>query len=93
MDLSFSKIKNELKNYVTLAKKLKADEKAPKVSKILLCLAVGYFLLPIDIIPNFIPIIRHLDDVTIIPFPIFVAIMVVPKEVFCENYGQVFNKK
>jgi hypothetical protein len=32
MNLSFSKIKKELKNYVTLAKKLEADKKAPNVT-------------------------------------------------------------
>ena len=93
MDISFSRIKNDLKKYVILAKKLKTDKRVPRISKILFGLAVGYFFLPIDIIPDFLPVIGHLDDIIIVPFLIFLAIIFFPKNVFYENYTQVFNKE
>jgi uncharacterized membrane protein YkvA (DUF1232 family) len=91
MKIFFRKIIKDTKNYIALAKKLKDDKRVPKSSKILLALAVGYFLLPIDLIPDFIPIIGHLDDVIIVPTLIFIAIKLIPKEVFDENYRQVFG--
>ncbi|HAL44460.1 MAG: hypothetical protein A2Y12_19000 [Planctomycetes bacterium GWF2_42_9] len=91
MKVFFRKIIKDTKNYITLAKKLKDDKRVPKASKILLALAIGYFLLPIDLIPDFIPIIGHLDDLIIIPTLIFIAIKLIPKEVFDENYRQIFG--
>jgi uncharacterized membrane protein YkvA (DUF1232 family) len=91
MKIFFRKIIKDTKNYIALAKKLKDDKRVPKSSKILLALAVAYFLLPIDLIPDFIPVIGHLDDVIIVPTLIFIAIKLIPKEVFDENYREVFG--
>lgn len=86
-----AKIKNNLRKYLSLAKRLKMDKRVPKVSKVLLVLAVGYFFLPIDIIPDFIPVVGQLDDLIIIPCLIFVAVLFIPKEVLSENYKKVFK--
>ena len=50
-----------------------ADSRTPKPAKLILALAVGYLLLPFDIIPDFIPVVGHLDDVIIVPILIIVA--------------------
>lgn len=92
-DISFGQVKNNLKNYITLAKKLKSDPRVPKISKILLGAAIGYFFLPFDIIPDFIPVIGHIDDILIVPVLIILAVVLIPKDVFHENYRQVFHSK
>lgn len=51
----------------------------PWVAKLFLGLAVGYLLLPFDLIPDFIPVIGQLDDVVIIPVLLYLALLFIPK--------------
>ncbi len=53
----------------------------PWISRILLGIAIAYALSPIDLIPDFLPIVGHLDDVLIIPLLLGLAIVFVPAEV------------
>jgi len=46
---------------------------------VFLGLAVGYLLLPFDLIPDFIPVIGQLDDVVIIPVLLYLALLFIPK--------------
>jgi uncharacterized membrane protein YkvA (DUF1232 family) len=60
------------------------DQRTPRISKILLGVALGYTLMPFDIIPDFIPVIGHLDDIIIVPLLIYLALKMVPKKVIDE---------
>lgn len=57
------------------------DPRTPKAAKMLLGFAIRYALFPIDLIPDFIPLIGHLDDALIIPMLIRTALKLIPKEV------------
>ena len=61
------------------------DPRTPWLSRILLGAAVAYAVTPIDLIPDFIPIIGHLDDLLIVPALVFVAVKMIPKQVLREH--------
>jgi uncharacterized membrane protein YkvA (DUF1232 family) len=75
-----SKFKREIKVYKGLLK----DSRVPKLGKVLLGAAVAYALSPIDLIPDFIPVIGHLDDLIIVPLLVFLALKTIPKELIEE---------
>ena len=54
-----------LPNLATLFKGLLADRRVPPGSKVLLLLAVGWFISPIDLIPEFVPFLGPLDDAVV----------------------------
>jgi uncharacterized membrane protein YkvA (DUF1232 family) len=67
------------------------DERTPARAKIFLGLAIGYLCMPFDLIPDFIPVIGHLDDAVIIPALVFVALRSVPRELVFEHREQVIR--
>lgn len=56
----------------------------PFLAKCLLGLAVGYALLPFDLIPDFIPVIGHLDDLVIVPGLVVMALWLIPDAIVAE---------
>jgi len=74
-------IGKRLKQEIQFYRLVMNDSRTPKLARILLWAAIGYTLLPFDIIPDFIPIIGHLDDLIIIPFLIIIAFKIIPDEV------------
>lgn len=78
---TLSRIAGRLKVELAYYKCLAAHPKTPKLSRILLGAAIAYFLTPIDIIPDFIPVVGHLDDLLIIPGLVWLATRLVPAEV------------
>jgi uncharacterized membrane protein YkvA (DUF1232 family) len=56
----------------------------PWLPKILAIMVVGYFLSPIDLIPDFIPVIGYLDDLILVPIGIYFTLKLVPQHVIEE---------
>ena len=56
----------------------------PLAAKILASLVVAYALSPIDLIPDFIPVIGYLDDVILIPIGIYFTLKLIPQPVIDE---------
>ena len=61
-----------------------SDKKTPWYAKIFAAITVAYALSPIDLIPDFIPILGYLDDLVILPLLVALTVKFIPKDVFAE---------
>ena len=61
------------------------DPRTPWYAKLFIVCIVGYALSPIDLIPDFIPVLGYVDDMIIIPLGIVVALRMIPSEVLTES--------
>jgi uncharacterized membrane protein YkvA (DUF1232 family) len=57
------------------------DPETPVLAKIIIAVTVAYAVSPIDLIPDFIPVLGKLDDLVILPALILLAIRLIPPEV------------
>jgi uncharacterized membrane protein YkvA (DUF1232 family) len=60
------------------------DSRVPWYAKVFAVLIMGYVLSPIDLIPDFIPVIGYVDDFILVPMGIILLIKMIPKEVMEE---------
>lgn len=56
----------------------------PLYAKIIAIIVVGYALSPIDLIPDFIPVLGYLDDLVLIPLGVALVIKMVPANIMSE---------
>src|SRR5678816_2616970 len=59
--------------------------RTPWYAKALAVCVAGYALSPIDLIPDFIPVIGYLDDLVIVPLGILAVVKMIPPEVMAES--------
>lgn len=73
-----------LKNEILALSLALRDRRTPLLAKVLIAISVSYALSPIDLIPDFIPILGYVDDLILLPGLIALAIKLIPKEVLAE---------
>jgi uncharacterized membrane protein YkvA (DUF1232 family) len=61
------------------------DRRVPWFAKAVAVLVVAYALSPIDLIPDFIPVLGYLDDLIIVPAGLLLVRRLIPAEVFAEH--------
>ncbi|AXU19554.1 hypothetical protein C7W88_11780 [Novosphingobium sp. THN1] len=54
------------------------DPRVPVAAKVVAAIVAAYALSPIDLIPDFIPILGYLDDVILVPLGISLAVRMIP---------------
>ena len=73
-------IKRELAFY----RRVLQHDRTPWLAHGLLWIALAYVASPIDLIPDFIPILGHLDDLIIVPAMVIIALRLIPDDVIAE---------
>jgi uncharacterized membrane protein YkvA (DUF1232 family) len=61
------------------------DPRTPWYAKALALCVAGYALSPIDLIPDFVPVLGYLDDLVIVPLGILTVLRLIPPEIMAEN--------
>ena len=61
------------------------DPRTPWYGKVFAALVVTYAFSPIDLIPDFIPILGYLDDLILVPLGVVIAVRLIPAEVMLES--------
>src|SRR6266404_2098982 len=61
------------------------DPRVPWYAKALALVVAGYALSPIDLIPDFIPVLGYLDDVILVPFGVWLVIQLIPPDTMAEH--------
>lgn len=69
------------------------DPRTPRVAKLLLALCGAYLLCPLDLVPDFVPVLGQLDDVLIVGLGLWFAWMLVPRELREEHRSRAIAPK
>jgi uncharacterized membrane protein YkvA (DUF1232 family) len=78
-------IARNLAREVRVAGLVLRDPRTPWAARFLLGCSVAYFLSPIDLIPDFVPVLGQLDDAVIVPLLLLTGLALVPAEVIREH--------
>ena len=60
------------------------DPRVPWYARLFAALVVGYAFCPLDLIPDFVPVLGYLDDLLLVPLGIGLALKLIPPEVMAE---------
>ncbi|WP_244425332.1 YkvA family protein [Pseudaminobacter salicylatoxidans] len=60
------------------------DPRTPIIAKAVAAAVAAYAFSPIDLIPDFVPVLGYLDDVVIVPLGIMLAIWLIPPDLMAE---------
>lgn len=61
------------------------DPRVPWYAKALAIVVAAYALSPIDLIPDFIPVLGYLDDVILLPLGVLLVVKLIPPEIMAEH--------
>jgi uncharacterized membrane protein YkvA (DUF1232 family) len=69
------------------------DPRTPLGAKLLAGLVAAYALSPIDLIPDFIPVLGYLDDLLLVPAGIWLVVRLIPPELLVEFRAAAENRE
>ena len=82
---------NKLKKDVPAVFLALKDKDTPVIAKVLAAIAVAYALSPVDLIPDFIPVLGYIDDVILLPTFVAITVKLIPKDVWVRCQAESEN--
>ena len=82
-----------LPTYIRLVWALLRDSRVPAGQKLILAGIVGYLILPIDLIPDFVPILGQLDDIAVVLLGLDLFIRSAPPDIVEEHLAKISQDK
>ncbi len=79
------RLANNFRRELAVYRAVMLDRRCPRSARWLLGGALAYALSPLDLIPDFIPVVGHLDDLLIIPLLVWLAVKIIPADLFTEH--------
>ena len=89
---SLKSLASRFMNEVNVYRRVISHPRCPRLARICLSAAVVYALSPIDIIPDFIPVLGHLDDAVILPVLILIALRSLPEGLVDEVRAEMMSE-
>lgn len=75
----FRQVSERLRSELDVYRLVLRHPRTPRLSKVLLAGAIGYAALPFDLIPDFLPVVGHVDDLVVIPALVALAVWLLPE--------------
>ena len=85
MNINLKERAKKLKSNIPALVLALKDKETPIVAKVLAGITIIYALSPIDLIPDFIPVLGYLDDLIILPALVALTLKTIPEDVFERN--------
>lgn len=82
-----------LKREVTAIAYAARDPRTPLVARLFVLAVVAYTISPIDLIPDFIPVLGYLDELLLLPFALMLAVRLIPREALEEARQRVDGER
>jgi uncharacterized membrane protein YkvA (DUF1232 family) len=83
----------KIRSYIRFLKAVWGDERTPWYARAVLAVTLAYALSPIDLIPDFVPGIGHLDDVIVVGLGCWLARRLVPREVWFHHRERTLSRE
>ena len=78
----------DLQQYTLVAYYAARDPRTPRLVRLLAVLIAAYALSPIDLIPDFIPVLGYLDDIVLVPLGLALVVKLLPPPVLASARDQ-----
>lgn len=85
MKFSWSSLTRNLKRDVTTLWFALKHPQTPWLARVLAIVLTAYAFSPVDLIPDFIPVLGHLDDLIIVPLGVWLLLRMLPQSVVADS--------